>query len=212
MAKVANGVTGGLIERAAEVALKERRKLIVVPRETPLSIPYIENMLKISRAGAVVLPASPGFYNRPGNIEELVDMVVARILGQLGIRSDLVKTLGRTVMAISDLRTYVRVLENAGLLKRVSVEVDPELEVSEIAQRLVREDGPAVLFENVKGSSYPIAINLMASLERIELGLGRHPGADRRGAGQFGGGVDAAHAASGVAQQVASTEDGQYTT
>ena len=56
-----------------------------------MSIPYIENMLKISRAGAVVLPASPGFYNRPGNIEELVDMVVARILGQLGIRSDLVK-------------------------------------------------------------------------------------------------------------------------
>ena len=78
-------------------------------------------------------------------------------------------------MAISDLRTYVRILENAGLLKRVSVEVDPELEVSEIAQRLVCEDGPAVLFENVKGSSYPIAINLMASLERIELGLGRHP-------------------------------------
>ena len=91
LAKVANGVTGGLIERAAEVALKERRKLIMVPRETPLSIPYIENMLKISRAGAVVLPASPGFYNRPGNIEDLVDMVVARILGQLGIRSDLVK-------------------------------------------------------------------------------------------------------------------------
>ena len=78
-------------------------------------------------------------------------------------------------MAFTDLQSFIRELESRGLLKRVVVPVNPELEVTEIATRLVREDGPAVLFENVEGASYPLAVNLLGTMERIEIGLGRHP-------------------------------------
>ena len=78
-------------------------------------------------------------------------------------------------MAFTDMQSFMRVLESRGLLKRVTVPVNPELEVTEIATRLVRDDGPAVLFENVEGATYPLAINLLATMERIEIGLGRHP-------------------------------------
>jgi 4-hydroxy-3-polyprenylbenzoate decarboxylase len=73
------------VERAADVALKERRKLVLVPRETPYSAIHLENMLRLTHAGAVVLPASPGFYHRPTSIDELVDFVVARVLDHLDV-------------------------------------------------------------------------------------------------------------------------------
>ncbi len=85
MSAIAHGASNNLIERAADVALKERRQLIVVPREMPLSDIHLENMLKLSRMGAVVMPASPGFYQQPKTVNDLVDFVVARILDQLGI-------------------------------------------------------------------------------------------------------------------------------
>jgi 4-hydroxy-3-polyprenylbenzoate decarboxylase len=85
LASIAQGISRSLIERAADVCLKERRPLILVPRETPYSAIHLENMLRLTRAGALVLPASPGFYHRPREIDELVDFVVARILDQLGI-------------------------------------------------------------------------------------------------------------------------------
>jgi 4-hydroxy-3-polyprenylbenzoate decarboxylase len=85
LASIAQGTTRSLIERAADVVLKERRPLVLVPRETPYSIIHLENMLRISRAGAVVLPASPGFYHRPSGIDELVDFVVGRILSHLRV-------------------------------------------------------------------------------------------------------------------------------
>jgi len=86
LASIAHGMTRSLIERAADVVLKERRKLVVVPRETPYSVIHLENMLQLSRAGAVVLPATPGFYHRPQAVEELVDFVVGRILSQFDVR------------------------------------------------------------------------------------------------------------------------------
>lgn len=94
LSAIAHGASNNLIERAADVALKERRKLIVVPREAPYSQVHLENMLKLTQMGAVVLPASPGFYMQPRTIEELVDFVVARILDQLGVEQDLLPRWG----------------------------------------------------------------------------------------------------------------------
>ena len=82
---ISQGTSRSLVERAADVALKERRTLVVVPRETPYSAIHLENMLRLTRAGAVVLPASPGFYHRPTQIAELADFVVARVLDHLGV-------------------------------------------------------------------------------------------------------------------------------
>jgi 4-hydroxy-3-polyprenylbenzoate decarboxylase len=86
---LAAGMADNLIERAADVMLKERRTLVLVPRETPLSAIHLENMLKLSRAGAVILPPSPGFYGHPRTIEDLVDFIVARVLDQLGVEHSL---------------------------------------------------------------------------------------------------------------------------
>jgi len=83
LASIAQGTTRSLIERAADVVLKERRKLVLVPRETPYSMIHLENMLRLTQAGAVVLPASPGFYHRPTRMEDLIDFVVGRILAHV---------------------------------------------------------------------------------------------------------------------------------
>lgn len=85
LAAIAQGLADNLIERAADVVLKERRPLILVPRETPFSAIHLENMLRLARAGAVILPPNPGFYNRPQSVAEVVDFVVARILDQLRV-------------------------------------------------------------------------------------------------------------------------------
>jgi 4-hydroxy-3-polyprenylbenzoate decarboxylase len=85
LSAISQGTSRSLVERAADVALKERRKLVLVPRETPYSMIHLENMLRLTRAGAVVLPASPGFYHRPTGISELVDFVVARVLDHLEV-------------------------------------------------------------------------------------------------------------------------------
>lgn len=89
--KIAAGISDNLATRSALVAIKERRKLILVPRETPMSTPHLEAMAKMSSWGVVILPANPGFYHAPTTIEELVDFVVARILDQLDVDHDLGK-------------------------------------------------------------------------------------------------------------------------
>jgi 4-hydroxy-3-polyprenylbenzoate decarboxylase len=94
LAAVAHATGENLIHRAAEVHLKERRKLVVVPRETPLSLPQLRNMQAIHEAGAVVLPAAPGFYHGARSLADLVDFVVARICDQLGVANDLVRRWG----------------------------------------------------------------------------------------------------------------------
>ncbi|RMG27795.1 MAG: UbiX family flavin prenyltransferase [Gammaproteobacteria bacterium] len=85
LAAIAQGSSDNLIERAADVVLKEGRPLVLVPRETPFSAIHLENMLRLARLGAVILPANPGFYHRPETIEDLVDFVVARILDRIGV-------------------------------------------------------------------------------------------------------------------------------
>jgi 4-hydroxy-3-polyprenylbenzoate decarboxylase len=85
LAAVAAGTSRSLVERAADVALKERRKLVLVTRETPLSVIHLENMLRVTNAGAVVMPAAPGFYNKPEGVSDLVDFIVARVLDHLGV-------------------------------------------------------------------------------------------------------------------------------
>ena len=94
LARVAAGISGNLIERSADVMLKERRPLLLVPRETPLSDIHLENMLKLSRAGVRIIPAMPGFYGRPESVLDLVDFVVGKVLDQLGIENDLYKRWG----------------------------------------------------------------------------------------------------------------------
>lgn len=85
VAAIAQGSSRSLVERAADVTLKERRKLILVPRETPLSLIHLRNLTAVTEAGAVVIPAAPGFYHRPTTIDQLVDFIVQRILDQLGL-------------------------------------------------------------------------------------------------------------------------------
>ncbi len=94
LASVASGQSQNLIHRAADVHLKERRKLIVVPRETPLSVIALDNMKRLAEAGATILPAMPGFYHAPQSIHDLIDFIVARICDQLGVKNELMKRWG----------------------------------------------------------------------------------------------------------------------
>jgi 4-hydroxy-3-polyprenylbenzoate decarboxylase len=94
LAAIAHGLSDNLIERAADVMLKEQRTLILVPREAPFSTLHLENMLTLSKMNAVILPANPGFYHRPQSVEDIVDFIVARILDQLGIQHTLMARWG----------------------------------------------------------------------------------------------------------------------
>ena len=91
LARIATGISSNLLERAADAALKERRRLILVPRETPLSLIHLRNMTAVTEAGAVVMPAMPGFYHLPQSVDDLVDMIAGRVLDGLGVDSNLLK-------------------------------------------------------------------------------------------------------------------------
>ena len=94
LAAIANGLSDNLLERAADVVLKEGRILVLVPRETPLSAIHLENMLRLARAGAVILPPNPGFYAKPKSLDDIVDFIVARILDRIGVSHTLQKRWG----------------------------------------------------------------------------------------------------------------------
>ena len=94
LAAIAQGLADNLVERAADVVLKEGRKLVLVPRETPFSAIHLKNMLRLSRAGAIILPPNPGFYHHPKTVQDIVDFVVARILDQIGVPHTLIQRWG----------------------------------------------------------------------------------------------------------------------
>lgn len=94
LAKVASGISDDLIARAADVMIKEKRTLILAPREMPFSVIHLENMLKLAQAGAVIMPPNPGFYYRPQSVQDMVDFVVARILDHLGVANALLPRWG----------------------------------------------------------------------------------------------------------------------
>jgi len=95
LGKIAGGISDDLIARAADVMLKEKCPLILVPREMPFSAIHLENMLKLSHAGAVIMPPNPGFYHHPKSVQDMVDFVVARILDHLGVEQSLIKPWGK---------------------------------------------------------------------------------------------------------------------
>ncbi len=97
LASIAGGLSDNLIERAADVVIKEGRKLVLVPRETPFSAIHLENMLKLARLGVCILPANPAFYTRPDTVQAMVDFVVARILDQLAVEHSLLPRWGESV-------------------------------------------------------------------------------------------------------------------
>ncbi|HKK55289.1 flavin prenyltransferase UbiX [Marinobacter sp.] len=99
LSALATGASNNLIERAGDVALKERRKIILVPREAPYSEVHLENMLRLTRMGAIIMPASPGFYHQPQSIADLVDFIVARLLDHLDLPQDLVPRWGEERLA-----------------------------------------------------------------------------------------------------------------
>ncbi|MEX0603685.1 MAG: flavin prenyltransferase UbiX [Marinobacter sp.] len=99
LSALATGASNNLIERAGDVALKERRPLILVPREAPYSEIHLDNMLRLTRMGATIIPASPGFYHKPERIEDLVDFIVARLLDHLGLSQDLMPRWGEDRVA-----------------------------------------------------------------------------------------------------------------
>ncbi|MDP9000275.1 MAG: UbiX family flavin prenyltransferase [Myxococcota bacterium] len=94
IARIAHGISDTLLTRAADVMLKERRSLVVVPRETPLSVVHLENLLQLARAGALVLPAMPSFYGKPATLDDSIDTVVGRILDHLGVHHRLLARWG----------------------------------------------------------------------------------------------------------------------
>jgi 4-hydroxy-3-polyprenylbenzoate decarboxylase len=105
LARIAHGISDDLIGRAADVMLKERRKLVLVVRETPLSVIHLENMLAATRAGAIVLPAAPSFYSKPTTVEAVLDTVVGRVLDQLGIANHLMPRWGQEDEAQAEAKT-----------------------------------------------------------------------------------------------------------
>jgi 4-hydroxy-3-polyprenylbenzoate decarboxylase len=98
VARVAQGISDNLLTRAADVVLKERKRLIFVPRETPYSEIHLKNMLELTRAGALIMPASPSFYGRPRDIGQLIDTVIARVCDHLGIEHQLTRRWGSDVV------------------------------------------------------------------------------------------------------------------
>ena len=97
LSAIATGASNNLIERAADVVLKERRQLILVPREAPYSEIHLEHMLKLTRMGAVVMPASPGLYHKPQSVADMIDFIVARLLDHLGIEQSIIEKWGESL-------------------------------------------------------------------------------------------------------------------
>ena len=96
LAAIAAGVSDNLLERAADVMIKEGKKLILAPREMPFSVIHLENMLKLAKLGVVIMPPNPGFYHHPQNVQDMVDFVVARMLDQLGVPQKLMRPWGQS--------------------------------------------------------------------------------------------------------------------
>jgi 4-hydroxy-3-polyprenylbenzoate decarboxylase len=166
---IRTGYAEGLVARAADVTIKEHRRLVVVPRETPLSEIHLENMLALARMGAAIVPPMPAFYNHPATVSEIVDHVVARICDQFGIESSQAKRWGHARRGVlprlvqrrangdpimtryKDLREYIAALDEIDDIKHVGHEVSWDPEAAAYTRLSYERTAPAPLFENVAG-------------------------------------------------------------
>jgi polyprenyl P-hydroxybenzoate/phenylacrylic acid decarboxylase-like protein len=193
LAGIRTGYAEGLVCRAADVVLKERRKLVLVPRETPLSEIHLENMLDLARKGVQIVPPMPAFYNHPKSVNDIVDHLVVRILDQFDLPAADAKRWGacalpakstllldfslerRYPMPYDDLREFLKALDEQGQLLRITDEVMPEPDIAAAANAAPRlgENAPALYFDNVKGfTDARIAMNVHGSWANHALALG----------------------------------------
>ena len=185
LAAVAHGLADNLITRAADVMLKERRRLVLMVRETPLNLAHLRNMVSVTEMGAIVCPPVPAFYQRPQTVAEIVDHSVARVLDLLDLPARPGAALGRAghrtaerlTMAYHDLRDFMAQLEAGGrAAARDRSRCRRYLEMTALCDRVLRAGGPALLFEQPTGHSMPVLGNLFGTTAP----RGARHGRDRR--------------------------------
>lgn len=188
LAGVRAGYAEGLVGRAADVVLKEGRKLVLVPREMPLSTIHLENMLALSRMGVAIVPPMPAFYNLPQTVDDIIQHIVARVLDQFGLehtRAPLARTAtgskfftGEWIMAFDDLRSFLHALDQQGQLLKISEEVnaEPDLAAAANATGRIGDGAPALWFDNIRGfTDARVAMNTIGSWQNHAISLGLPP-------------------------------------
>ena len=179
------GYAEGLVGRAADVVLKEGRKLVLVPRETPLSTIHLENMLALSRMGVAMVPPMPAYYNHPQTADDITQHIVTRVLDQFGLehkKPDAGKVCRqrnifhrRIKMAFDDLRSFLQALDEQGQLLKIEEEVnaEPDLAAAANATGRIGDGAPALWFDNIRGfTDARVVMNTIGSWQNHAISMG----------------------------------------
>lgn len=185
LAGIRAGYAEGLVGRAADVVLKEGRKLVLVPRETPLSTIHLENMLALSRMGVAMVPPMPAYYNHPQTADDITQHIVTRVLDQFGLehkKPDAGKVCRqrnifhrRIKMAFDDLRSFLQALDEQGQLLKIEEEVnaEPDLAAAANATGRIGDGAPALWFDNIRGfTDARVVMNTIGSWQNHAISMG----------------------------------------